>query len=128
MGSQPYKLDFGLTYKAAPTGCNTYGPCTGAIQGGWNHRWDVRLSNSGSGTEALGATSPFAASGTLAAYVAGQSLPGFQVGTLPYKLVVDPPWEAEYDLGYYRPGDRIPPDTIMITPTGVGPPLKGRQY
>jgi len=52
----------------------------------------------------------------------------FQVGTLPYKLVVDPPWEAEYDLGYYRPGDRIPADTIMITPTGVGPPLKGRKY
>ena len=52
----------------------------------------------------------------------------FQVGTLPYKLVVDPPWEAEYDLGYYRPGDKIPPDTVMITPTGVGPPLKGRRY
>ena len=52
----------------------------------------------------------------------------FQVGTLPYKLVVDPPWEAEYDLGYYRPGDKIPTDTIMITPTGVGPPLKGRRY
>jgi hypothetical protein len=52
----------------------------------------------------------------------------FQVGTLPYKLVVDPPWEAEYDLGYYRPGDRIPPDTIYITPFGVGPPLKGRNY
>jgi hypothetical protein len=52
----------------------------------------------------------------------------FQVGTLPYKLVVDPPWEAEYDLGYYRPGDRIPPDTIYITPTGVGPPLRGRNY
>jgi hypothetical protein len=52
----------------------------------------------------------------------------FQVGTLPYKLVVDPPWEAEYDLGYYRPGDKIPTDTIMITPTGVGPPLKGRNY
>jgi hypothetical protein len=52
----------------------------------------------------------------------------FQIGTLPYKFVVDPPWEAEYDLGYYRPGDRIPPDTIMITPYGVGPPLKGRQY
>ena len=52
----------------------------------------------------------------------------FQVGTLPYKLIVDPPWEAEYDLGYYRPGDRIPADTIMITPTGVGPPLKGRNY
>jgi len=52
----------------------------------------------------------------------------FQVGTLPYKLVVDPPWEAEYDLGYYRPGDKIPKDTIMMTPTGVGPPLKGRNY
>jgi hypothetical protein len=52
----------------------------------------------------------------------------FQVGTLPYKLVVDPPWESEYDLGYYRPGDRIPPDTIYITPYGIGPPLKGRNY
>ena len=52
----------------------------------------------------------------------------FQVGTLPYKLVVDPPWEAEYDLGYYRPGDKIPKDTLMITPTGIGPPLKGRNY
>jgi hypothetical protein len=52
----------------------------------------------------------------------------FQVGTLPYKVLMDPPWEAEYDLGYYRPGDRIPPDTIMITPYGVGPPLKGRNY
>ena len=52
----------------------------------------------------------------------------FQVGTLPYKLVVDPPWESEYDLGYYRPGDKIPPDTVMMTPTGVGPPLKGRRY
>ena len=52
----------------------------------------------------------------------------FQVGTLPYKVLMDPPTEAEYDLGYYRPGDQIPPDTIMITPTGVGPPLKGRRY
>ena len=52
----------------------------------------------------------------------------FQVGTLPYKLVVDPPWESEYDLGYYRPGDKIPRDTIMMTPVGVGPPVKGRNY
>ena len=52
----------------------------------------------------------------------------FQVGTLPYKLVIDPPWEAEYDLGYYRPGDRIPKDTIVELPVGVGPPLKGRKY
>jgi len=52
----------------------------------------------------------------------------FQVGTLPYKVLMDPPTEAEYDLGYYRPGDKIPTDTILITPTGVGPPLRGRRY
>jgi len=52
----------------------------------------------------------------------------FQVGTFPYKVFMDPPWEAEYDLGYYRPGDRIPPDTVYITPTGVGAPGKGRKY
>ena len=52
----------------------------------------------------------------------------FQVGILPYRMLMDPPWEAEYDLGYYRPGDPIPPDTIYITPTGVGPPLKGWHY
>jgi hypothetical protein len=52
----------------------------------------------------------------------------FQVGTLPYKVFFDPPWEAEYDLGYYRPGDRIPADTIYITPYGVGPAGKGRNY
>ncbi|WP_435017941.1 hypothetical protein TA3x_005563 [Tundrisphaera sp. TA3] len=52
----------------------------------------------------------------------------FQIGTLPIKMIVDPPWEAEYDLGYYRPGDRIPPDTIYATPAGLGPPGHGRKY
>ena len=52
----------------------------------------------------------------------------WQIAAWPYNLIMDPPWEAQYDLGYYRPGDRIPPDTIMITPYGVGPPLKGRNY
>ncbi|MEO6810540.1 MAG: hypothetical protein ABI353_15600 [Isosphaeraceae bacterium] len=51
-----------------------------------------------------------------------------QIALLPYHLVVDPPWEAEWDLGYYRPGDRIPPDTFYIPTTGVGPPLRGRNY
>jgi hypothetical protein len=51
-----------------------------------------------------------------------------QIATLPYHLVVDPPWEAEYDLGYYRPGDRIPPDTYYLPLRGVGPPLRGRRY
>ncbi len=51
-----------------------------------------------------------------------------QIVALPYNMVVDPPWEAEYDLGYARPGDRIPPDTYYVPHLGVGPPLKGRNY
>jgi hypothetical protein len=51
-----------------------------------------------------------------------------QVATWPVRLVLDPPWEAEYDLGYYRPGDRIPPDTWYFPEHGVGPPLRGRNY
>ena len=43
-------------------------------------------------------------------------------------MVVDPPWEAEFDLGYHRPGDRIPPDTMYLPVYGVGPPLRGRNY
>ncbi len=51
-----------------------------------------------------------------------------QIALLPYNLVVDPPWEGEWDLGYYRPGDRIPPDTYYLPLHGVGPPLRGRRY
>ena len=51
-----------------------------------------------------------------------------QIVALPYNLIVDPPGEAEYDLGYYRPGDRIPTDTYYLPLTGVGPPLRGRNY
>ena len=51
-----------------------------------------------------------------------------QIVTLPYHLVVDPPNEPEYDLGYYRPGDRVPAGTFYIPKTGVGPPLRGRNY
>jgi hypothetical protein len=50
----------------------------------------------------------------------------FQVAALPYNLVVDPPWEAEYDLGYYRPGDPIPPDTAYLPWLGVGPLFRTR--
>jgi hypothetical protein len=51
-----------------------------------------------------------------------------QIALLPYNLIMDPPWEAEYDLGYYRPGDRIPADTYYLPRTGIGPPLRGRAY
>ena len=34
----------------------------------------------------------------------------------------------EYDLGYFRPGDRVPTDTIYLPLTGVGPPLHGKRY
>jgi hypothetical protein len=52
----------------------------------------------------------------------------FQIAALPYNLIVDPPWEAEYDLGYYRPGDQIPTDVYYLPLHGVGPPLKGKRY
>ena len=51
-----------------------------------------------------------------------------QILALPYNLIVDPPWEAEYDLGYWRPGDRIPTDMYYLPLHGIGPPLRGRQY
>lgn len=51
-----------------------------------------------------------------------------QIGALPYNVLMDPPWEAQYDLGYYRPGDRIPPDTYYLPWTGTGPPLRGSRY
>ncbi|WP_165227838.1 hypothetical protein [Aquisphaera insulae] len=61
--------------------------------------------------------------------------PGFSVGlmawqimTLPYALVVDPPWEAQYDLGYWRPGDKIPTDMYYQPLYGTGPPLRGKKY
>ena len=48
---------------------------------------------------------------------------------MPYNLIMDPPWEAEYDLGYYRPGDKHPrPTPIYLPTTGIGPPLRGRRY
>jgi hypothetical protein len=51
-----------------------------------------------------------------------------QIAALPYNLVMDPPWEAQYDLGYYRPGDNIPTDTYWLPLHGYGPPLHGNHY
>ena len=51
-----------------------------------------------------------------------------QIALLPYNMLMDPPWEAQYDLGFYRPGDRVPPDTYYLPKTGIGPPLHGRRY
>jgi hypothetical protein len=61
---------------------------------------------------------PFFSAGLMAA----------QIIALPYNLLVDPPWEAEYDLGYYRPGDRVPADVYYLPWHGVGPPLRGMNY
>jgi hypothetical protein len=52
----------------------------------------------------------------------------FQIITWPYALIVDPPWEAQYDLGYWRPGDKIPTDLYYQPLHGTGPPLQGRNY
>ena len=51
-----------------------------------------------------------------------------QTATWPLRMVADPPWEAEYDLGYYRPGDRVPEDTVVVPWKGVGPLFKGNKY
>jgi hypothetical protein len=51
-----------------------------------------------------------------------------QIALWPYNLIMDPPWEAEYDLGYYRPGDLVPTDVYYLPFTGVGPPLRGKRY
>lgn len=55
-------------------------------------------------------------------------LMGLQIITWPYNLIMDPPWEAQYDLGYYRPGDNIPTDTYWLPLHGYGPPLRGSNY
>ncbi len=51
-----------------------------------------------------------------------------QMATWPINVILNPPWEAEYDLGYYRPGDPIPPDSYYWPKLGVGPPLRGMKY
>ncbi len=55
-------------------------------------------------------------------------LMGLQIIMWPYNLVMDPPWEAQYDLGYYRPGDNIPTDLYWLPLHGYGPPLHGSNY
>lgn len=60
------------------------------------------------------------------AYSAGLFI--VQMATWPVNAVLNPPWEAEYDLGYYRPGDPIPPDSYYWPKLGVGPPLRGMKY
>ena len=55
-------------------------------------------------------------------------LMGLQIIAWPYNLIMDPPWEAQYDLGYYRPGDNIPTDTYWLPLHGYGPPLRGSNY
>jgi len=51
-----------------------------------------------------------------------------QIATFPFRAIADPPWESEYDLGYYRPGDVVPEDTVVLPWKGVGPLFKGNKY
>ena len=55
-------------------------------------------------------------------------LMGLQIIAWPYNLVMDPPWEAQYDLGYWRPGDLVPTDVYWLPLHGYGPPLRGNRY
>ena len=51
-----------------------------------------------------------------------------QIAAWPYNGIMDPPWEAQYDLGYYRPGDMVPTDIYWLPLHGYGPPLRGNSY
>jgi hypothetical protein len=51
-----------------------------------------------------------------------------QIASWPYNAIMDPPWEAQYDLGYYRPGDMVPIDVYWLPLHGYGPPLRGNSY
>lgn len=51
-----------------------------------------------------------------------------QIAALPIHMLFDPPWEAQYDLGFHRPGDPTPPDLIYWPKLGIGPPGRGRKY
>ena len=53
---------------------------------------------------------------------------GLQIAALPYNVLMDPPWEAQYDLGYYRPGDSIPTDTYWLPLHGYGPRCAASNY
>jgi hypothetical protein len=60
------------------------------------------------------------------AYSTGMFL--LQIAAWPFNILMDPPWEAQYDLGYHRPGDPIPPDSVYWPKLGIGPPLHGMKY
>ncbi|GAA0570625.1 RHS repeat-associated core domain-containing protein [Rhizomicrobium electricum] len=68
----PYGLKLVGTFKAGLKAC--VDPCLGPKGGGWTHNWDIRFNNSGSGLEAMGATSPRAAAGTLVAFLIMQDI------------------------------------------------------
>ena len=43
-------------------------------------------------------------------------LMALQIAAWPYNAIMDPPWEAQYDLGYYRPGDMVPIGYLLAPP------------
>lgn len=70
----PYKLDYGLAYKAAPPCSGRFGPCTGPKQSGWVSNWAIDFAISGSGLEAMGATTPLVATDTILAFMVMQDM------------------------------------------------------
>lgn len=71
--SAPYRLDYSLSYKGGPSGCRELvDDCIGPPQSGWTSNWNIHFSLSGSGLEAMGETSPFAATDSILAFMALQ--------------------------------------------------------
>lgn len=70
----PYRIDYALTYQAAPPCTGTFGPCTGPPQSGWASTWSIYFALGGSGLEAMGETTPLAATDTILAFMAMQDM------------------------------------------------------
>lgn len=68
----PYRLDYAMSYQSGPECSGRFGPCTGPKQAGWINNWRFDFGVAGSGLEAMGQTTPFAATDTIVAFMAMQ--------------------------------------------------------
>lgn len=116
-------------YWAAPAVCHTplyfqdavlerYGQSVEQAAGPAGRYLSYPLDDPRESTQRMQLLQPFYSAGMFA----------LQIAALPYNLLMDPPWEAQYDLGFHRPGDPIPPDSFYLPKTGLGPPLRGDRY
>jgi RHS repeat-associated protein len=68
----PYRLDYNLIFQAGPACSGQFGPCSGPPQSGWTHNWNINFTLGGSALEAMGQTTPLAATDSVVAILALQ--------------------------------------------------------